>query len=39
MSKDSKTNPSILANTPISFEYDVSWKDAKKAIRIRTHKQ
>ncbi len=38
MSKDTQIQ-SVLAKTPISFEYDVSWKDAKKAIRIRTHKE
>jgi hypothetical protein len=39
MAKDSKNHPSTLAQVPIAFEYDVSWQDAKKAIKIRTHKQ
>jgi hypothetical protein len=40
MAKDPKTEtPSILAKVPLSFEYDVTWQDAKKAIRVRTHKQ
>jgi hypothetical protein len=38
MAKDSVTTPSKLATFPISFEYDITWQDAKKAIRIRTHK-
>jgi len=39
MAKDTKiSKPSILAAFPISFEYDVSWKEAKKAVRVRTHK-
>jgi hypothetical protein len=37
MAKDHKTTtPSVLAKFPISFEYDVTWQDAKKAIRVRT---
>jgi hypothetical protein len=38
MAKDSTTTPSALEKYHLSFEYDISWKDAKKAIRIRTHK-
>jgi len=29
---------SKLEKFNIAFEYDVSWKDAKKSIRERTHK-
>jgi hypothetical protein len=39
MSKDKNISPSVLANVNLSFEYDMTWKDAKKAIRIRTHKE
>jgi len=35
----SPQTPSTLATTHLSFEYDVSWQDAKKAVRIRTHKE
>lgn len=38
MAKDHITTPSALEKINLSFEYDISWKDAKKAIRIRTHK-
>lgn len=39
MAKDrTTTQPSALEKIHLSFEYDVSWQDAKKAIRIRTHK-
>jgi len=38
MSKKDITTPSALAQLHISFEYDVTWPDAKKAVRIRTHK-
>lgn len=31
--------PSALQKVPLSFEYDMTWRDAKKAIRVRTHKQ
>jgi hypothetical protein len=39
MAKERNISPSALEKTPISFEYDMTWKDAKKAIRIRTHKE
>jgi hypothetical protein len=39
MGKDSNISPSALEKVSLSFEYDVSWHEAKKAIRIRTHKQ
>lgn len=37
MAKDPIQKPSALAKVHLSFEYDVTWQDAKKAIRIRTH--
>lgn len=39
MAKDQKISPSALEKVNLSFEYDISWQDAKKAIRIRTHKE
>jgi len=40
MAKDTvQQKPSALTKVPLSFEYDVTWRDAKKAIRARTHKQ
>jgi nickel-dependent lactate racemase len=37
MAKDHKTTtPSLLAKTSIGFEYDMTWQDAKKAVRART---
>ncbi len=40
MAKDPvQHKPSALEKVPISFEYDMTWRDAKKAIRVRTHKQ
>jgi hypothetical protein len=37
MGKDLKTiKPSTLEKFPISFEYDMTWQDAKKAVRVRT---
>ena len=39
MGKDKNiSQPSALEQVHLSFEYDVTWGDAKKAIRIRTHK-
>ena len=39
MSKDKKISPpSILEQVHLSYEYDMTWKDAKKAIRVRTNK-
>ena len=38
MSKDPNIKPSALEKVNIAFEYDVTWQDAKRAIRIRTHK-
>lgn len=32
-------HPSELEKTPIAFEYDVSWQDARRSIKIRTHKR
>lgn len=39
MAKDKNISPSVLAQTSLSFEYDMTWKDAKRAIRVRTHKE
>lgn len=39
MAKDKTHKPSELSKTPIAFEYDMTWQDARKSIRIRTHKQ
>ncbi len=40
MAKNPKNEtPSALEKVALSFEYDVTWQDAKKAIRVRTHKQ
>lgn len=38
MAKDPATTPSALDKFSLSFEYDVSWTDARKAIRVRTDK-
>jgi hypothetical protein len=35
----SRATPSELETTHLSFEYDVTWQDAKKAVRVRTHKE
>jgi hypothetical protein len=37
MAKDPILKPSALAKINLSFEYDMTWQDAKKAIRVRTH--
>lgn len=37
MAKDPIMKPSALEKISLSFEYDVTWQDAKKAIRIRTN--
>ena len=39
MAKDTNISPSALQKVNLSFEYDMTWSDAKKAVRIRTHKQ
>lgn len=39
MAKDKNISQSVLAQTNLSFEYDVSWRDAKRAIKVRTHKE
>jgi hypothetical protein len=40
MAKDPiQHKPSALEKVSLSFEYDMTWRDAKKAIRVRTHKQ
>ncbi len=39
MAKDTiQHKPSKLSNIQLSFEYDMTWRDAKKAVRVRTHK-
>jgi hypothetical protein len=38
MAKDQNITPSALEKLNLSFEYDVTWQDAKKAVRVRTHK-
>ncbi len=38
MAKDPITTPSALDKLTLSFEYDVTWQDARKAIRVRTDK-
>jgi len=39
MGKDKHiSQPSALEKLSLSFEYDMTWKDAKKAVRVRTHK-
>ncbi len=30
---------SELEKTNLAFEYDISWGDARRSIRVRTHKQ
>jgi hypothetical protein len=37
MSKDHTTKPSSLEAFKLSFEYDVTWQEAKQAIKNRTH--
>lgn len=40
MGKNSiSTTPSALANFSVGYEYDVTWREAKKAIKVRTHKE
>jgi hypothetical protein len=39
MAKDSTLKPSALEKFSLSYEYDVTWPDAKKAIRVRTNAQ
>jgi hypothetical protein len=36
MAQEPNQKPSILAKFPISFEYNITWQEAKKAVRIRT---
>jgi hypothetical protein len=38
MAKDTIITPSALDKFALSFEYDVTWTDARKAIRVRTDK-
>jgi hypothetical protein len=38
MAKDPNITPSALDKLTLSFEYDVTWQDARKAIRVRTDK-
>lgn len=37
MAKDKNISPSVLSQTHLSFEYNESWKDTKRALRIRTN--
>lgn len=40
MGKSTVTNkPSALEKFSLSYEYDMTWRDAKKAIKVRTHKE
>lgn len=39
MPKEKHISPSALEKVSLSFEYDMTWQDAKKAVRVRTHKQ
>ena len=39
MSKDKSISPSALEQVHLSYEYDMTWRDAKKAVRVRTHKE
>jgi hypothetical protein len=36
MAQDTDTKPSALAKVNLSFEFDKTWRDAKKAVRERT---
>lgn len=38
MGKTTDHKPSALEKVHLSFEYDMSWRDAKKAIKVRTHR-
>jgi hypothetical protein len=38
MAKDPVIKPSALDKFNLSFEYDVTWTDARKSIRVRTDK-
>ncbi len=38
MAKDQVIAPSALDKFNLSFEYDVTWTDARKAVRVRTDK-
>jgi len=35
MAKDPVTTPSALDKFSLSYEYDVTWDDARKATRVR----
>ncbi len=39
MAKDKNISQSVLSQTNLAFEYNETWKDAKRAIRVRTHKE
>jgi hypothetical protein len=39
MGKDTNTKPSALDKFNLSFEYDISWHAARKAVRIRTNNE
>jgi hypothetical protein len=37
MANDKVTTPTSLEKFNLSFEYDITWQDAKKLIKQRTH--
>jgi hypothetical protein len=37
MANDKVSTPSSLEKFSLSFEYDMTWQDAKKSIKQRTH--
>lgn len=41
MAKDTHKSHKLseLEKTPISFEYDMSWRDARQLVKDRTHKK
>lgn len=40
MGKNSvQTTPSALDKFSLGFEFDMTWSEAKKAIKVRTHKE
>lgn len=36
MAQDTDTKPSALAKVHLYYEYDKTWQDAKKDVRVRT---
>lgn len=37
MVKEPDTKPTSLQSFKLSFEYDLTWQEAKQAVRNRTH--